>query len=501
MTSGAGMRVWDIQTGIAIRDIRSGHAGNIMFSGYQGMITLVGGQSFFTYELNSGKFHEGQLPLPEDCWLGAQWAHKGSLWFATSFKTDGKLAVHIQELQSTSDPPCHVVKSFPVPLSDGVFSFSPISFHAAFVTQREVVVLDVQDSKILLCTKAIQPLYDPPGQFSQNGCFLACKTLDHSICIWKNISTGYVSWNTVQPRLPFFNFSFSPTATSILTQGPVGIQLLHQENSAGSPSPDGSRSPYQSRKHLVACSASGAYIVTAQQMGGILTVLDPLLGTLVQSIPTSVEIQAIWIVDDTIFVAGGDRLISWNLGVGEGATISGNYDIGTHMNRPCGLVLSNDHSWSAFAVGKTVIIYDITAQEILAKHVVIGITDIQFSHDGHWLYICSCHPHPSSDLPAIHLTKFEMEDRRSVSVTRVHLEYRESQNRFVPPSHGNCVTRSKWVVDSSGCKYFWLPPNWRTRVNSDVQLEGRYLALVGRHHQKPIIIELQQQPHFLPTHP
>ena len=87
-----------------------------------------------------------------------------------------------------------------------------------------------------------------------------------------------------------------------------------------------------------------------------------------------------------------------------------------------------------------------------------------------------------------------------MGVTKECLKDIESWERFFPPSRWYHVTSSKWVVDPSGCKCLWLPPHWRTMWVLDVEFEHNFLALVGGHHQKPIIIELQPLPHSPLTH-
>ena len=479
---------------------------NIIFPGNQGTITLVRGQRFFTYGLGGGVLDQGQLPLPKNHQLIGQWTHKEFLQFATSFEADGKPAINIQELQLTSSPLCSIVGSFHVPLIDGEISFSPVSLHASFITKGEVIILDIQGLKFLFHFKASQPLYDPPGQFSPDGSFLACQTLDHNICIWKNTPTGYVHWNTLQSKLLFCDFLFSPTSASVITWGQDGIQLLYPGSFTGPPSPSESKPLHQSRKHLVAYSSDGAYIVIAQQCGGVVKVLDSLPGTLVQSIHTDVQIQAIGIVDDTVFVVGGDRLTSWNIGVGEGPTVSGSHDITTvsaHMDGTSRSVSSNCCSWVVFVVGQAVILYDKTAHTVLAKFVMDGVDpNIQFSQDGCKLYVCSRGNRGwPFQPPSFHLIKFKRGDGCSVSVTAKLLEEYKLLERYFPPSPRYQFVQHNWIEDSSGCKYLWLPPHWRSWYGSDMELEGRFLALVGSHHQNPIIIELQPQPHLLPIHP
>jgi len=271
------------------------------------------------------------------------------------------------------------------------------------------------------------------------------------------------------------------------------------------PSPDEGKPSTTPGRHLVACSADGAYIVIAQKGGNVITVLDP-LGTLVQSIPASVEILAIGIVDNTIFVASGDKLITWKIGAGDGETVNGSYvitAISVHTHYADRLVSSNDCSLVAFISLGSVVLYDTKAQQDPNVHDIEGYAPyIQFSQDGHWLYISSCCA-DSPSAPVYDLTKFEIQDGCLVGVSSEHLEDRESWDRFFPPSHRYKFTRSNWVGDATGHKHLWLPLNWRTQDEFNVQefnviLADRFMAFIGRKHQKPIIIELQPQSHLLP---
>jgi hypothetical protein len=496
------MLVWDIQTGVVIRDVDfcNEAPGNLIFSGNQRTITLINGQYFLTYDgLNGTRLFGGSMLLSDSHQLGAQWAHNESLQYATSYKAKGKLTINIWELQLTPKLSCLLVESFHVPPQDGKFSFSPASFHASFVTKREVVILDIQDSRILLHTKTTQPLYKPPGQFSPDGCFFACGILEHKLSVWRNTPAGYVAWSTLQPRLPFNKFSFSPTVTSILTWGPEGIQLLHPEISASSLSPNKIKPLHQHRNHLVTCSADGTWIATAQHEGSVVTVLDSLLGVPLWSIHVGVHIQDIKIVDDTIFVADGYRLISWKLDTGGGATVSGSYDtvgVGAHMDGGGSLVLSNDCSQIAFAVGMGVFLYDIKVQEILMRCTMGNpVMLMRFSQDGSQLGVfCNSSMHD-----CFNFTKFKMEDWCSADTATVLLDDEKPWVSLFRSPHGYCIgSKSGWVENSRDGNLLWLPPNWRTKHGLDVGWEGNFLALMGSHHQEPIIIELQPQPHLSP---
>jgi len=203
------MRIWDTQTSVVINDIGTDDFGEIAFSGIQGSIALVNNHQ-----------------------LGGYWAHDASLGFAKSFWADGQPTIRICELQSASNPSLPVVTSFPVPPYEGNFFFSPVFSHASFVTETDVVILDVKESKTLFRTTVACPLYVPPGRFSPNGRFFACGTLGNEICVWENASAGYMPRSNLRPKLPYTGFTFSPAGTSILNWGSEGIELLHPENSA-----------------------------------------------------------------------------------------------------------------------------------------------------------------------------------------------------------------------------------------------------------------------------
>ena len=204
------MRIWDTQTGVVIRDIAVDDSGDIAFSSIQRAI------------------------LPSyDYQLGACWVHDESLRFAKSFRARGQLIISICEFQPASNPSLLVVGSFHAPPHDGEFSFSPVSSHASFVTETEVVILDVRETKTLFRTKEAHPHYAPPGYFSPDGRFFACGTFENEIRVWENAPVGYVPWSIFSPRLPPAGFAFSPLGTSALSWGPEGIELLYPDNPSG----------------------------------------------------------------------------------------------------------------------------------------------------------------------------------------------------------------------------------------------------------------------------
>ena len=272
------MRIWDTQKGAVINDIDINDFGEIVFSEVEGTITLIVGEGYHMYDGSSGtRLCSGEFLQSHNHHLGAHWAQEESLWFATSFETDGRFVIDIQELQPTSDPPLLVVKSFPIPPQGGKFSFCPISFHASFVSEVEVVILDVQDSKVLLQTKATQPLYTPPGYFSPQGRFFACGTLQGDIYVWRQTAPDYLPWSSFRPRSPLEGFLFSPAEASILSWSPGGVQLLHPHRRSSLSPPHEIEHYHRGDNHFVASSA-GTHILVAQQEGSVISrraIVDP----------------------------------------------------------------------------------------------------------------------------------------------------------------------------------------------------------------------------------
>jgi len=484
--------VWDVQTGVCIKELGIGMCGKIVFFGDQ-MITIQD-HGLSTYNLLSDteqdEDHERLLGNEQ---LGAHWVYKGSHWLATKLGAGEKPIINIREFQPTSDPMYPVVESFQVPSYDGEFSFSPVTFHAAFATTTEVAILNIRDLKVQLHNKVAKSLYMPPGCFSSNGHFFACGTSKHEICVWKNTPTCYIFWGTLQTRLLFEGFSFSPAITSILTWGEKGVQLLHLGNSTISQPSNRNEHPYQYRSHLVACSMDGTHVVTAQKGGNVITVINPLLGTPLKSIKVDIQTLDIRIANNTVIAVNGHKLLRWSLRAGEimqGSCETGReaipetlgIDLYPHTIEQ--LILSNDCSQIGYIIkGKQkVFLYDIKSQK-LRKCVAENIIGIQFSPDGHQLWaIIRWRP------TSVKFLQFGVVGDHLTNVT-------EQGFSWVSPHQSLCgyciVDKSKWVEGPGGRKLLWLPPSWRENSLWRVRWEGSFLALLSGHHPKPIIIKFQ----------
>ena len=470
---------------------------NIAFYGNQTIIIVSGYSKILrTYDVVRGtQLSEGNLPLEANKLL-IHWVPGESLLFATSFETDEGIVINIQDLQPTSNPPFPVVESFLVPSRGGVFSFSPVSFHTSFLTNKEVIVLDVRDTKTLLHVETPARF----ERFSPDGRFFAYATWEYGICVWKNTSTGYIPWSTLKPQFASDGLAFSPTATSVLSWSIMeGIQLL--DNHLRPPPPDKIRHHgYAAEGHLVAYSADGTHIATARYDSGLVTIHGPLSDT-PQFINTNMRIRDIKIFDNTIFVVDEHELVDWNLEVGydthgiRRTTLRGMRDVCADLG-VMRFALSNDCSEVAVITVDTIILYNITIQRITKKVEApqTYVWDVRFSPNGNQLWFIAGR-HPSREYrPLYHATLHMMGHWRCEDVTKEPLEDGWSQDSCFPPPRYHIRIGSRWIEDFEGSKLFWLPPNWRTVNTAEARWNGNFLALVGGRHPEPLIIEFQPRP-------
>jgi hypothetical protein len=502
--------VWDTGTGVVIREINTLFSGEVVFHGDQRTITLVKGNHwllgdlvFCTYDVVNGtQLCQNTIHSSTHLSLGAFWAHEDTLRFATGVKINGKPTINIHGLQQTSTPPIHTVSLFPVPFYVREFSFSPVSLHASFVTKTELIVVDVQGPQILLQTRVAQINGDIKPQFSANGHFVACKTLDNEIYVWQNTPTGYVPWCSFRARLLFTRFSWSPTSGSILCWGFQGIQLLHPDKCLTILHPE--VEPYhQYTDHLVAYSADKAHIAIAKQGCRVVTVLDSLLSTPQQVINTDMQIMDIKIVGNTIFVTDAYKLVSWELEAA--GVVHCDHSAGRVINKSLPmnpsvtlLRLSHDCSQIAYANRQMLYMHNIQVQGAPQYiHSELFIEDVQFSPSDHQLWFFGKYFHGG----AFYCKKSGMGNRWDEwsSYEGDRLEDRWSWVNLFSPHGYHVKMGSEWITNSRGRKLLWLPPAWRTENWKEVRWEGDFLAFLGAHHPKPIILEFQL--HSIPPHP
>ena len=483
--------IWDIKTGVIVKHIviSAKHLDRIVFSGHY-TITLFTEccKAICTYDALDGTLLcEGELPPRFNRQLDAHWEHEDSLWFVTSYDTDENTAIDIHRLQPSSIPPFPTIESFVVPPRGGILSFSPVSFHASFVTWYEITVLDVRDSKVLLRAEEPQGLENESGRFSPDGGFFACGTSSGRIRVWKNTSTGYTTWASFKIRSLFDSFSFSPTAISILVWGLSGVELLDNHADVLSPNTITPDSGYDD--YLMAHSKDGTRIATAWRGGDVITVVDPLSDAPERSINTAMEILDVGIVGNTVFATDSHEVVGWDPEVGEivhRALCVVVEVIDPEDDDPCSLV--------TFTVHGIIFLYRFRDQEVYQKCTVDrDVMDIRSAPDGHQI----CFVTEANLLEAIHPQGCTVEQFVGLSE-----EFTEGLCSPDDPFslHGCHIPPwSTWIGGDGNRKLLWLSPSWRDSGWKATQ-NGGFLVLVIQFPLMPIIIAFQPQLLLPPSH-
>lgn len=546
---------WDTQTGVVIKEL------DVKFSSHWSGCQIELELARMVHTLGNDAFNVVEFKKGES--LSPHWIHEGSLYAAMIIRIDEGFEITIREFRSTPTssypvvesfhvlyrdkessssgsppptrssrsvfiasrllPPCSplpppfatIVPRTPTPTHsvarpfhlleypDLIFFFSPVFRHVSFITDTEVLILDVRDSSTLLRAEATGESYHPRGLFSPDGRFFACQTRSGNISVWKNTLVSCISWSTVRPRLSCERFSFSPTATSILACGPNGIQLLRLENCVGPLTPiiTESEIPDPHSIHLVTSSVDGAHIATARRRGHIITIHDSLSGAPQHSIDTGLGIEDIRFVHNTILVLGHFRIAQWSLGTGGVREVEVGSGIPAGIPLWCPRTLSNDgtkivrrHS------GGKLLMYDVKESQqidscIAGPWIPHWVEGIQFSPCGSklWSWSVPCHDGLGYQFDTdCHLTQVEIEGGHFTSSTKHNLKDGWSLLDFFQSRDGFRIGRGgRWVEDSGGRKLFWLPPNWRARHVNHVVWEDNFLAIVDGSHDLPIIIKFQ----------
>ena len=471
-------------------------------------IAIQGSQAFSTYDgRNYDQPSSGSLRPSPRHFPGTLWAGGESIRFSAGPTTGQKPSLEIHEVRPTSVPASAMVESLPVLFRHGKLFFSPARFHASFVTEMEVVILDIRNSEVLFQTKASEPLYKPQGCFSPDGHFFVCETLAQEICIWENTPTGYDPRDRLKPRSAFGNFTFSPTATSILCWDQETIQLLDPDFRVSSPLPCESASHHQHGGHVVAHSASGDRMVIAWRGQSAVTIFDPRLDAPRRFLDTGMEIQDIKIVGEILFVADTRQLSSWRFGAGR-ETIVKTVALDTGVGDVHRLVLSKDCSRIFLATSgseaqdssRNLFVRDVKSGSILAE------STIEFDVDGIGFFPDECRvwfvekreDAVRDDGPYGNWVWEIGKDEGSATSTPERVDKWPAGCPWMPPAEYNVGDGNQWVIDSrSKLPLLWLPPTWRTGREWGRRWDGNLLTVLGDR-PEPVIIELPSP--SLPLH-
>ena len=315
--------IWDIQTGGIVKTMHGGEPGyprSMLYSSDGKMLAVACGKSPYKWTAWIFNTASGERVCSDE--LESEfdpvfWTEENSIRFATSYRDCDGLGIDTWEITSTSSG--HPTKVDSLRVHHGFDSdnhqitFSPASLRVAVVSANSTIIRDVRDSSLLLETSASRDLGSYAGHFSPDGNLFAC-TEQQDLRIWKALAEGYSLWAKFPLRFPAAaggTFAFSPDSGSIIGWG-SGITEVWKVDQVICP--PASEPPYDVwNSHLVAFSTNGAYAAIGRASLGVITVIDLRSGIQELIIDLDMVIMDVRMIDDTVFVLGDVRVVSWNL--------------------------------------------------------------------------------------------------------------------------------------------------------------------------------------------
>ena len=236
------------------------------------------------------------------------WTHNGSFQVMTMLSEEG-IGITVNVFKVGPALLDSLVKSYSINLDiykviDGRISFSPSTYRTC-ITKETIVVLDIQNSRILLQEDG--PYYF--GSLSPDGSLLVASGKEGKTSLWKYTSSqGYILWG----KLPYwggdFNkqeYVFSPSLSSILISSGMYLEMQKLEGLATNPSAEGNL-------HYGEFSTDGTYVVTASKQGQTITITN-LHNNTSQIVDIWFSLHALALTGNILLVQGADMIVAWRL--------------------------------------------------------------------------------------------------------------------------------------------------------------------------------------------
>ena len=325
--SSTGLIIWDIQTGGVVRGIEYSSTYKdeafLVWSLDGGMIStnstalqppaLYTGISYaiHVYNIASGTtMSPGTLQSMNRPHI---WAHNKSFQIMITEWDHKAFNITIYDVGSTLTK----IKSFHVNLLDNLFgslcssiwgkssaikSFSPTTYRASALVQKQLWILDIQNSGSLLEQK---------GDFrshcfsSDGGLFAA--SLSGRVHIWRYASGYYTPWREFPAKNSYGSpLQFSPTSSSTLFHSWDSLQVWHLD---GPPIV----THHDNCKPLTVLSHCGTYMVAGHEGDSTITITNPLSPTPLQFINTDIKVEGLALTGNVLLVQGSGVIAAWLL--------------------------------------------------------------------------------------------------------------------------------------------------------------------------------------------
>ena len=325
--SSTGLIIWDIQTGGVVGEIGYNNIHkdevSLVWSLDGGMISTIStatqlpdlhtgtNYAVHIYNITSGTTWSPSTLQSRD--KPHLWSHSKSFQIMITEWDNKTFIVNIYDVGSTLTK----VKSFHVNLLDnlvgslcssiwgessGIKSFSPTTYRASALVQKQLWILDIQNSGSLLEQKGDFRSHC----FSSDGSLFAA-SLSGKVHIWKYTSGSYTSWRMFPAKNSHDSpIQFSPTSPLTLHHSWNSLQVWHLDSPP-------IVAHYDSCMPLAVISHCGTYIVAGFEGKSTITVTNPLSQTPLQFINTETEVEWFALTGNVLLVQGSGAIVAWLL--------------------------------------------------------------------------------------------------------------------------------------------------------------------------------------------
>ena len=323
--NGRQLTIWDLQTGCLLGTIS--HTEKSVESQWWGTACSMDGKMFAVVHqgfITTISTHNLLSRTPiythrvSDGYVIATWTHGEYLQFTTLQPG----SITIWEASFTSIDTLVKVKSLPVLCDVDVHKslFLPAILLLASIPSRDVVLVwDAQNSKLLLNSV----ISSRPSQmsFSADGCFFACRTVGDEVYLWKGFPTGYtLHQKVILPYIEGWKGLFlSPNGGSIVMFNGETLHLWHTRDRIAPPS-SVPTPPANSASFILEFSPDREFSAVVKRFETTVIVHNLKPGGLQLIIDTGMKVIGLKMTGSTIIVVHEERLVTWNLPMGECTT-------------------------------------------------------------------------------------------------------------------------------------------------------------------------------------
>jgi len=512
---------WDLQTGVTASVISPGEvkrerhypgdhqerekfiqeAISITHSGCETMFALLFERydtpTIITYNILSSA-STGYYPVGRPV-ANIIWAHDKSIRFATF----GLGSIMIWEVGFTLEHPATWVESLPTPHNfdpSRRFLFLPTCFRLAFILRGCVFVWDARHSKLLLSCTNIKSPGDDKMSFSSDGHFFACGTFGPEIYLWKDSPTGYTFHQRLVSSSRFSDPLLSPDGRSIIAFRGCDLQLWHTTDPTSPLFSVPTGSFLSTDRFVFGFSPDQSLAAAARFEDTTATVLDLRSGVPRLTIDAGVKIHGLGVAGSTVVVAGGGKIITWNLPQGDhvlNATMNIDDSIRTTTLGRLSLSFSSSLSASISPDFNHIAVAGMSWEQVPCLYIynmttgkyLTGVDslwgEVWFSPDGRNLWY-----HSLGRVRGLAIIK----DSESNFLKMEYMGETSCPPGGYPWAHPRNykITDDGWTFNPNGKRLLWFPPHWRSRKfkERDKMWSGQFLALLHDELLEPVILEV-----------